>query len=316
MINKLKRSFTDKSILKNDFIDQMHKQHLVLNDFAEELKKTEVYKIEILSDEIIFHFNIGGSDKKAKFIVDIEDKRSTPLESFNFDSYEYYDSKMLFTLSRECKTIFDIGANLGWYSIFLALIDNKKRIFSFEPISETFNALKKNISINNVRSIKPFNLALSDEKKEIEMFYSPSLKGASSFKNLQEKATQTEKIKTNTLDNFIEIASIDSLDFIKCDVEGAELLVVKGGLKSIEKHKPILFLEILRKWAHKFGYHPNEIIEILKSLNYRCFKVKSTKLSEVIEISDSEEATNFFFLDNERHKDLIIKYVFHPSIDI
>ena len=315
MINKLKRSFKNKSILKNDFINEMHKQHLVLNDFAKEIKQTEVYKIEILSDEIMFHFNIEGSNKKAKFIVDIEDKRSTPLESFNFDTYEYYDSKMLFTLSRECKTIFDIGANLGWYSIFLALIDDKKRILSFEPISETFNALKKNISINNVRSIKTYNLALSDEQKEMEMFYSPSLTGASSFKNLQEKETQTKIIKTNTLDNFIEIAEVDSLDFIKCDVEGAELLVVEGGLKSIEKYKPILFLEMLRKWANKFGYHPNEIIERLKPLNYRCFKVKNTKLSEVIEISDSEEATNFFFLDNERHKDLIIKYVFLPLRD-
>ena len=315
MINKLKRSFKNKSILKNDFINEMHKQHLVLNDFAKEIKQTEVYKIEILSDEIMFHFNIEGSNKKAKFIVDIEDKRSTPLESFNFDTYEYYDSKMLFTLSRECKTIFDIGANLGWYSIFLALIDDKKRILSFEPISETFNALKKNISINNVRSIKTYNLALSDEQKEMKMFYSPSLTGASSFKNLQEKETQTKIIKTNTLDNFIEIAEVDSLDFIKCDVEGAELLVVEGGLKSIEKYKPILFLEMLRKWANKFGYHPNEIIERLKPLNYRCFKVKNTKLLEVTEISDSEEATNFFFLDNERHKDLIIKYVFIPLTD-
>ena len=98
-------------------------------------------------------------------------------------------------------------------------------------------------------------------------------------------------------------------------MEGAELLVVEGGLKSIEKYKPILFLEMLRKWANKFGYHPNEIIERLKPLNYRCFKVKNTKLSEVTEISDSEEATNFFFLDNERHKDLIIKYVFLPLTD-
>ena len=86
MINKLKRSFKNKSILKNDFINEMHKQHLVLNDFAKEIKQTEVYKIEILSDEIMFHFNIEGSNKKAKFIVDIEDKRSTPLESFNFDT--------------------------------------------------------------------------------------------------------------------------------------------------------------------------------------------------------------------------------------
>ena len=97
------------------------------------------------------------------------------------------------------------------------------------------------------------------------------------------------------------------MDFLKCDVEGAELLVIEGGLKSIEKYKPILFLEMLRKWSDKFGYHPDEIIEKLKSINYRCFKVIKTNLEEITEITDLEEATNFFFLHTEHHKDLILK---------
>ena len=305
MINKLKSAFSNKAIAKKEFIDAMYKQHLVLNDFAREIKNTEVYKIELLNDEIIFHFNIEASDKKAKFIVDIADKRSTPLESFNFDAYEYYDSKMLFNLSKECNTVFDIGANLGWYSIFLAIIDNQKQIYSFEPIPETFSAFKRNIEINKVENITTINLALSNEEKEIEMFYTPSLTGASSFKNLQENATHTRSIKTRTLDDFTQDSKIESIDFVKCDVEGAELLVIEGGMKSIEKHKPILFLEMLRKWADKFGYHPNEIIRKLSSLNYRCFKVVETNLVEIIEITDREEATNFFFLNDERHKDLI-----------
>ena len=88
MINKLKNAFLNKAIVKSEFIDEMYKQYLVLNDFAKEIKNTEVYKIEILNDEIIFHFNIERSNKKAKFIVDVADKRSTPLESFNFNAYE------------------------------------------------------------------------------------------------------------------------------------------------------------------------------------------------------------------------------------
>lgn len=305
MISKLKNAFLNKAIVKSDFINEMYKQHLVLNDFAQEIKNTQVYKIEILNDEIIFSFNIENSDKKAKFYVDIADKRSTPIESFNFNAYEYYDSKMLFKLSHGCKTVLDVGANLGWYSIFLALVDDEKKIYSFEPIPETFSALKKNIALNKIDNIKTINLALSNEEKEIEMFYSPSLTGASSFKNLQENATHTKLINTKTLDDFIQSSKINTIDFLKCDVEGAELLVIEGGMNCIKKHKPILFLEMLRKWSHEFGYHPNEIIEKLKSINYRCFKVKKTDLVEVYQISETEEATNFFFLHNERHKDIL-----------
>ena len=305
MINKIKKDFSDNVITKIEFIDEMYKQHLVLNDFTQQIKHTEVYKIELLSEKIIFHFNIEESTKKAKFFVDLADKRSTPLESFNFDAYEYYDSKMLFKLSNESSVIFDIGANLGWYSIFLALKDPDKRIFSFEPIPETFRVLNRNIALNKVQNIQTINVALSNEEKEIQMFYSPSLTGASSFKNLQENVTHTTLAKTKTLDDFIHSSEIDGMDFLKCDVEGAELLVVEGGLESIEKFKPILFLEMLRKWASKFGYHPNEIIKKLEGLNYRCFKVIRTNLEEVNEISDSEEATNFFFLHDERHQGLI-----------
>lgn len=50
-------------------------------------------------------------------------------------------------------------------------------------------------------------------------------------------------------------------DFIKCDVEGAELLVLKGGEETLKSKKPVIFIELIRKWAQKFNYHPNEVIK-------------------------------------------------------
>ncbi|WP_342228107.1 FkbM family methyltransferase [Rickettsiella endosymbiont of Rhagonycha lignosa] len=53
------------------------------------------------------------------------------------------------------------------------------------------------------------------------------------------------------------------LDFIKCDVEGAELTIYTGGINVIREHKAIIFTEMLRKWSVKFNYHPNDIIALL-----------------------------------------------------
>ncbi len=89
---------------------------------------------------------------------------------------------------------------------------------------------------------------------------------------------------------------MDKLDFIKCDVEGAELLTFQGGLKTITKYKPIVFTEMLRKWSAKFNYHPNEIIELFKDIGYGCYFVVNDKLHEIKMMTDETIETNFFFL--------------------
>ncbi len=95
------------------------------------------------------------------------------------------------------------------------------------------------------------------------------------------------------------------VDFIKCDVEGAELNVFRGGLKSIAKHKPIIFTEMLRKWSARYGYHPNAIIDLFHSNGYRCFVINQKMLSKVTKIDDDTVETNFFFLHKDKHASLI-----------
>lgn len=77
--------------------------------------------------------------------------------------------------------------------------------------------------------------------------------------------------QTNTIDHFVKEKNITKLDFIKCDVEGAEFMVYKGGVETFAKHTPIIFTEMLRKWAAKFGYHPNDIIDFFKQFGYNCY---------------------------------------------
>jgi len=91
------------------------------------------------------------------------------------------------------------------------------------------------------------------------------------------------------------------VDFIKCDVEGAELFVFRGAKETIATYKPIIFTEMLRKWAKKFDYHPNEIISLFNGLGYRCFSIRNGFLSELSYMDDSTVETNFFFLHKEKH---------------
>jgi len=88
------------------------------------------------------------------------------------------------------------------------------------------------------------------------------------------------------------------------------LLVFKGGLKTLERDKPIIFTELLRIWSAKFGYHPDEVIRLLKEHGYRCFSAKEKDvLMEFFVITERTKEKTFFFLHGEKHKELIKKYL-------
>jgi FkbM family methyltransferase len=302
-IKDIKTDYKNSKITKVDFVTKMHEFHKILFDFSENLKDTEIAKIEIEDNNVIFtsrktDLHPGG----VKFYVDVIDKRVTPIDTFNFNQYELEDSEMLYKLVDDGDTIFDIGANIGWYSNHLSKKLPNSKIYSFEPIPETYAQIKKNTELNQSNNIILNNIALSDKIQTLTFYYSPTITGASSAANITENENMTKlECQTNTIDKFVKEKSITKLDFIKCDVEGAEFLVYKGGAETIEKYKPIVFTEMLRKWSAKFNYHPNEIIEFFKQFGYNCYTSHDGKLIPFEKVTEETLETNYFFLHPEKH---------------
>ena len=142
-----------------------------------------------------------------------------------------------------------------------------------------------------------------------DVYYYPEGSGNASLVNLTQKdSVRRFQCKFDSLDNFCQ-PDLDSLDFIKCDVEGAELLVFKGGINTIKKHKPIIFSEILRKWSSQFNYNPNEIFELFASLGYHAYTIQSGKLVLFTKMNEKTTNTNFVFLHAQKHRLLIDQLV-------
>jgi hypothetical protein len=66
-------------------------------------------------------------------------------------------------------------------------------------------------------------------------------------------------------------------------------------------NKQLIFTEMLRKWSAKFNSHPNEIIDLLSGIGYRCFATRENHLIEIFSMDESTIETNFFFLHSEKH---------------
>ena len=301
ILTEIRDQYLGNELSKPDYIDRMHEVHRLLFDYASFIRDTDIAKIEISDGKIVMTSREAG----IRIICDRDDKRIVPVEILNFGHYEKNDSDMIYRLVEDGYGILDIGANIGWYSINLAKRFPGCRILAFEPIPKTYAYLRENIGLNPVSGIETFNHGFSDEAKELVFYYYPAGSGNASSARLAD-APGMEEIRCTVLplDDFV--ASRDmKVDFIKCDVEGAELLVFRGGRNTLETHKPIVFTEMLRKWSAKFGYHPNEIIRLFSDIGYRCFTARNGRLEEFFAMDDNTLETNFFFLHAGAHSDKI-----------
>jgi FkbM family methyltransferase len=209
-------------------------------------------------------------------------------------------------LAKVCSTIFDIGANVGFYSIAIGQRFPCSKIMAFEPIPVTYQELHRNLALNSVNNVSAFNLGLSDRSYDAPFFFDPTVSGAASGAPLGPEYPVTESLTcpVETLDTFVDRTGVVP-DFIKCDVEGGELAVFRGGAKLFERSKPIVFTEMLRKWSARFAYHPNDIIALFKDFGYECFVLSGGTLHGFSQMDESTVETNFFFLHRERHLEMV-----------
>ncbi|EDM25190.1 Methyltransferase FkbM [Lentisphaera araneosa HTCC2155] len=301
-LEELEQAYNLGKLDKQSYIQQMYSIHDKLFEYSEFIKNRDVEKIEISEKGV----EITSKELGIKVLCKRKDQRTAPVEILNFGFYEKKDSDMILSLIQDNSVFFDIGANIGWYSIAAAKVKKNITIHTFEPIKQTYDCLLENIKINQCEQIETYNLGLSNIEDELTFYFYDEGSGNASSALLDEtRENQKHTCKVKPLDSFFPKLNLKNLDFIKCDVEGAELLVFKGGVQTIEQYKPIVFTEILRKWTAKFNYDPNEIITFFKDLGYGCYYAQDNNLKEFMEMDEDTVETNFFFLHKTKHAQLI-----------
>lgn len=162
----------------------------------------------------------------------------------------------------------DVGAHLGYLTLFLSqLLGDSGRIASFEPVPENFSVLKENLRINRTRNVVVHEAALSDSSGTITLscMSQQSLSWTPSAVARSSSAGVSTVLSCNavSLDDFL--ASADRMPrLIKIDVEGAELLVLRGAIKTLSSAGPLIFLEI-----HSWGSPASkEVLEFLEQCGY------------------------------------------------
>lgn len=184
--------------------------------------------------------------------------------------------------------IFDVGAHFGESVIRIKKIFPEATIHCFEPVTQSFNILKKNILYFNYKKVilNNFSLFNTISNKYIKIYRKSEL---SSFFLIGKKIHKQKSIAL-TIDHYIKINKIKSVDFIKIDTQGSELEILHGAKKTL-KSKKIKFLEIEIIFKNKLNIYRNSIsfYQIEKFLNsYNFYLVKLDGLGEHKDFSSSQ----------------------------
>lgn len=185
----------------------------------------------------------------------------------------YYDGNFetgtLEVLKRIVKSddiILDIGANIGWYTTHISRLIPKGHCHAFEPVPSIFAKLKKHCEINNVQGNVTLNmLALGDKVGSVELHTFPDLPhGHSSISSLGRSTYDVSLAEMIPLDMYLTKNSLNKVDIIKIDVEGAEALVLEGAERLLQmSDPPIWVIELNKETSAVFGHTPSDLLKTL-----------------------------------------------------
>jgi len=243
--------------------------------FKNILRNIYFWNLNFLHSKGIVRKQING------IFYDLDLKEVIDSQMFYADTREPATSRALELLCKKDYCVIDIGANVGSHTLPIAkLVGNKGFVFAFEPVPWALRKLKNNISLNSFQNIKIEQIALSDENIDsLPMQFRASFRidagqGVDSLGKInQEWWQECEYVSTRlqTLDSYIDEHQITCVNLIKLDVDGFEGKVIRGGLRLLERDRPILIMEIAPAWLEMRGEKVDYLINKILNIGYDCF---------------------------------------------
>jgi FkbM family methyltransferase len=173
--------------------------------------------------------------------------------------------------------IADIGAHFGFFTLGAALrVGDQGKVYAFEPSPETAGILESNVLFNRWQDrIEIVRSVVSDTDGLVSFYtYGTSMAASLSRENVERlnperpPAAAETKVPSVTLDQFCKSRGV-TLDLVKIDVEGAELLTLQGAQELLRRDRPLVLCEIHPLQMQKCGSSQAELNSFLSEIDYR-----------------------------------------------
>lgn len=186
---------------------------------------------------------------------------------YHYGTYESEGVELLRTLIHRDSIVYDLGANIGYFTLLFNKYSNK--VYSFEPIPANLDLIKLHISANAIDNVEVFPYAITAKDNVLEF---PLIENHSAFTYKRESKNfsldrRMLKVEGRSLDSLIHERNLLPPTLIKIDVEGAEFDVLQGAKETIMKHHPTLLLATHESQIKGIR---SKCLDFMKTLGYNC----------------------------------------------
>lgn len=172
-------------------------------------------------------------------------------------SYEYEQRLAFERMIHGGSVVYDVGAHVGFYTLLASkLVGPEGRVIAFEPLPRNLHFLRGHLRLNKIDNVEIIERALSDSEDEVSFS-----EGENSF-NARIDPSGWVTVQTATLDELVARAGLPAPDFVKMDIEGAEVLALNGARRMLTSHHPTIFLTTHGPEINR------DCVALLKELDY------------------------------------------------
>jgi FkbM family methyltransferase len=200
-------------------------------------------------------------------------------------------------------TVLDVGAHHGYYSLLASKrVGARGKVFAFEPSPRERKTLRLHLILNRCVNVSVQGLALGHEETESDLYVVQGIQtGCNSLRPpIVVSKTSRVSVRVTQLDRWLENKNIQEVNFIKLDVEGGELAVLKGAEQLLARQpRPIILAEVQDLRTRPWGYPAKDILRYLCERRYRWFDLSEDGSLQEMDLSPNEFEGNFLACPDE-----------------
>lgn len=194
------------------------------------------------------------------------------IQGWQYEKY-LFDFLEINQIDTEGKEIIDIGANNGVFALdFASLVGETGKVHCFEPQRIIYYQLCTNVFLNGLTNVHCHHLALGDKSEDtvipVPNYFDDGRMNLGDVSLLDNTSSKYEPVKMSTLDKF----SFDNVAIIKIDVQGFEKNVLIGGVNTIMKHRPFLFIEFEEHLLKRANTSEEDLKKYIEMMDYSVFR--------------------------------------------
>ncbi len=241
--------------------------------------------------------------------------RDAPGNAILGGTFESVERGFVEDLLQTGMTVLDIGAHHGLYTLIASRrVGPRGQVIAFEPSPREKKRLARHVRLNICGNVRIEDFALGDKDSEADFFLVESNEtGCNSLRPPAVQApTRAVRVRVVRLDDFLHAEHIERIDFIKMDVEGAELAVLRGARRLLERRpRPPMLVEVSDLRTEPWGYRAREIVSCLREAGYEWFEPVSRGHLEPVSMKRESFDNNLVAFPGERLQE--IRHLIEPN---